>query len=45
MFMPGGGMNPKIRCFGCGECGHRKGDAGLGLMIGTIAAHPSSSRR
>ena len=28
MFMPGGGMNPKVRCFGCGAHGHRKGDPG-----------------
>jgi hypothetical protein len=28
MFMPGGGMNPKVQCFGCGAFGHRKGDSG-----------------
>ena len=26
MFVPGMGTNPKVRCFGCGSFGHRKGD-------------------
>ena len=26
MFTPGGGTFPKVRCFGCGELGHRRGD-------------------
>ena len=28
MFMPGAGLTPRVRCFGCGEMGHRKGDPG-----------------
>jgi len=40
MFMPGGGMNPKVRCFGCAvlmATGKETLDARLDLKTGTIA--------